>query len=210
MDKKDFSDIMNNMKDLTLGQIFRLVAKLKYKTAIMIVMFIIATLGSAFVAGKYSQQKETAVMLESPFSMRIEVNEKTYDFNNLTLMRDPTMPKLEDDRVALSLREIQGAFDVMPVGQVIARVEENKLTGIWRLIISKNNLLINEANAQPIPVFNWNGHSNDYNFKERFINKNTIHRYYPDGCILEYQVDGNRRSIPSTFRWVKITHGSIG
>ena len=70
MDKQDFSDIMNDMKGLTLGQIFRLIAKLKYKTVAMILAFTIVTLSSAFIAGKYAQQRDTAVMLESPFSMR--------------------------------------------------------------------------------------------------------------------------------------------
>jgi len=208
MDKQDFSDIMNDMKGLTLGQIFRLIAKLKYKTVAMILAFTIATLGSAFVAGKYSQQRDTAVMLESPFSMRIRINKKTYDFDNLTLMIDPTMPNFEDDKIALSLREIKSAFDVLQVGQVIARVEENKLTGIWRLIISAHDLMLNEAHAQSITVFQWNGHNQDFKFKEQFVSQNTVNRYYSDGCILEYQVDENRRSIPSSFRWVKVTHGS--
>lgn len=208
MNKQDFSDIMNNMKNLTLDQIFRLITKLQYKTAIMIVMFVVTTLGGAFVAGKYSQQKDTAVMLESPFSMRININKKTYDFDNLTLMIDPTMPNFEDGKIALSLREIQSAFDVLQVGQIIARVEENKLTGIWRLIISAHNLMLNEAHARSIAVFQWNGHIQDFKFKEQFVSQNTVHRYYSDGCILEYQVDVDRRSIPSSFRWIKVTHGS--
>lgn len=208
MDKKDFSDIINNMKNLTIGQIFRLVTKLKYRTVVMILAFVMVTLGGAFIAGKYTQQKDTAVMLESPFSMRINVNQKTYDFNNLTLMVDPAMPNLDSGKVALSLREIQSEFDILPVGQVIARVEENKLTGIWKLIISEYGSIINSAYAKPIPIFQWNGHDRDFKFKERFVNKNTVYRYYLDGCILEYQVDMNRRSIPNTFRWIKVTHGS--
>ena len=205
MDKKDFSDILNDMKGLTLGQIFRLITRLKYTTALMILTFVCSLLGGAFVAGKYSQQKETAVMLESPFSMRIEIEDKKYDFENLTLMRDPGMPTLSDDTVVLSLREIKSAFDVVPVGKVIARVEENKVSGIWKLIISQHSF-INKAHAQGVVDFDWRGHEKDYKFKERFVSQTTVHRYYSDGCILAYEVDQNRRSVPGSFRWVEQTH----
>lgn len=208
MDKQDFSDIINNMKDLTLGQIISLIKKLKYKTIMMIFTFIIVTFGGAFVAGKYSHSQDTAVMLQKPFAMRLELNEQIYDFETLTLMKDPTSPILEGNKVVLSLREIRSLFDIIPIGQVIATMEENKLTGLWRVIISKSDVVdfIKNARAQNKIVFNWRGHAEDYNFKEQFVSKTTVHRYYSDGCVLAYDVDSNRRSIPESFRWIETTH----
>lgn len=91
----------------------------------MILIFVMSTLGGAFAAGKYTQQKETAVMLESPFSMRIDIDGKVHDFENLTLMKDPTSPALSEDTIVLLLREIKTAFDIIPVEKVIARVDSS-------------------------------------------------------------------------------------
>jgi hypothetical protein len=206
VDKENFANVTNHIDDLTLGQIIRLISKLKYRTVTMILFFIISVLGGTFAAGQYTQQKDTAVMLESPFSMRIDIEGQAYDFNNLTLVRDPSTPSVTEDTVVLSLREIKTAFDIIPVGKVIARVEQDKISGIWKLIISQDIVLVNEVQAQEIPVFNWYGHENDYKFKEKFVADNTVYRYYSDGCILAYEVDSNRRSIPGSFRWIENVH----
>lgn len=209
MDKQDFSDIINNMKDLTLGQIISLVRKLKYKTIVMIITFVVVTLGGAFGAGAYSHSKDTAVMLNKPFAMRLELNGQRHDFETLTLMKDPTAPILEGNKVILSLREIKSSFDIVPIGQVVATMEEDKLTGLWRVIISKSDMVefVNEAQAHDVVAgFNWRGHEKDFDFKERFVSKTTVHRYYSDGCVLAYDVYSNRRSDPESFRWIETTH----
>ena len=205
MSKKDFAEILNDMEGLTIGQIFRLIAKLKYSTAAILISFVFAFFGTAFAIGKYMQEKETAVMLESPFSMRIEIAEKKYDFSNLTLTKDPSMPPPEEGKVILSLREIQSAFDIIPVGLVVAKVDPNKAKSVWQVIISQADVS-NKAYADTPINFDWRGHENDYNFTERFIDPSTIQRTYSDGCILEYDVDKGRRSVHSSFRWVKTTH----
>lgn len=205
MEQKDFADILNSMKDLTIGQIFKLITKIKYKVLVSFITFALAVVGGAFAAGKYSHQKETAVMLQTPFSMRIQVQGEPYDFENLTLVKDPTLPPIDDGKIILSLREIRGSFDIIPVGKVIATVEEDKLTGIWKVIISKSSIS-SIAHAYDKVAFDWRGHENDYNFKEKFVSKSTVHRYYSDGCILAYDVDQNRRSVPGSFRWIKTAH----
>jgi len=208
MNKQDFSDTINNIKDLTLGQILLIIKKLKYKTLITILAFVIVSLGGAFAAGKYSHSKNTAVMLQKPFAMRVELNGQIHDFQTLTLVKDPMSTALNNNKVILSLREIKSSFDIAPIGQVVATIEENKLTGLWRVIMSKTKVenFIKNANALNIIAFDWRGHANDYDFKERFVSKTTIHRYYSDGCVLAYDVDGNRRSIPGSFRWIEVKH----
>lgn len=54
--------------------------------------------------------------------------------------------------------------------------------------------------------FDWKSHEGDNNYSEEFVNKNTIHRYYRDGCILAYNLDKNDKPIQNSFRWIKTTH----
>jgi len=204
MSDDNFSEVLNNTKDLTLGQIFKLITKIKYRVMIMFVAIFMTVTGSAYVAGQASVKEDTAVMLHSPFSMRIALNNNTHDFENLTLIEDPVLPNPSSDTMMLSLRQIQSAFDIVQVGQVVARVEKDSALPIWDWLFS--SIDVKNAYAKPKMSFNWNGHENDYKFKEKYIDKHTIHRYYSDGCVLEYKIDDNRRSIPSSFKWIKVTH----
>jgi hypothetical protein len=205
MDNQEFADVLNNMKDLTIGQILKLVLKVKYKTVIMLLGIIAIGLGGAFTAGKYSQQKETAVMLESPFAMRIVIDDVNYDFENLTLIKDPTKISITEDKIVLSLREIKSPFDIQQVGNIVARVEIEKISKFWDIFVNNSIDIVSESHAKD-NEFDWNGHENDLNFTERFVEKDTVNRYYSDGCILEYRVDENRRSIPDSFFWIRINH----
>jgi len=201
MTKKQNYDL-NETTNITLGQAFILIKKLKFKTIAALITMLVSVFGLFFTIGRYSHSKETAVLLEVPFSMRIETGDDIYTFDNLTLVKDPTLPII-DKKVVLSLREIQSEFDIVPIGSIVAAVEDSKLTGIWGVLFSYSPQLINEAQAGD---FNWNGHQSDFNFKEEFINKQTVYRTYQDGCILAYDVDNNRKSAHGTFRWIKRAH----
>jgi hypothetical protein len=203
MENDQFSEILNNSKDLTLGQIFKLITKIKYRVMIMVITTFLAITGSAYMAGQASVKQEAAVMLQSPFSMRIVIDNNAHDFNNLTLIEDPTLPNPTSDSMMLSLRQIKSSFDIIPVGQVVARMNKEDINPIWKFLFSK--LIIQEAYAQEM-IFDWNGHQKDFKFKEQHIDNNTMRRYYSDGCVLEYKVDRNRRSIPESFKWIKKTH----
>ena len=203
MEERDFSDFLNNTKDLTIGQIFKLISNLKYKVLLMFFATFIAVTGSAYVAGKAAATQETAVMLQAPFSMRINIENKNYDFKHLTLVEDPMLPKLEEDTIMLSLREVQSAFDIVPRGQIVAKVHKDHVPAIWKWLFS--SIEIPKAHAKEA-VFDWNGHGKDMRYKEKHEDDHLVHRYYTDECILEYMMDSNRRSIPSSFRWIKKTH----
>lgn len=205
MDNKDFSEVLNNSKDLTLGQIFKLISRIRYRVLAMFIVTFITITGSAYMAGQASVKQETAVMLQSPFSMRIELEGSQHDFENLTLIEDPMLISPSGETTMLSLRQVKSAFDIVPVGQVVARINKEHVPVLWKWLFAK--LSINSAYAQPAEmVFEWNGHERDFKFKEKHISNNLMHRYYTDGCILEYKVDNNRRSIPESFRWIKKTH----
>ena len=202
MPNENFAEILNNAKQLTIGQIFKLFLKLKYSTVLTLIAVFMGITGSAYMAGQSNAKQDAAVMLRSPFAMRIVINDETYDFNRLTLIEDPASA-LPDDKVKLSLRAIHSPFDTLQVGQIIATVDRGTTSKFWQYLFSYN--IINTVRAEE-PVFNWNGHAQDFRYKEGFVNSNTIHRYYADGCILEYKIDRNKRSIPSSFRWVNRSH----
>jgi hypothetical protein len=194
------------LEEMTLKQIFQSIGKLKYKTIAFVVTAFIAVVSASFAIGRYTYQRDTAVRLESPFAMRITLNDKDHDFSALTLIKDPLLASESKDVVRLSLREIQSPFDVVQVGIVVAQVEKSELGKVWSIFsinivpsISKN------AYAQPAE-FNWYGHQTDYNFTEQHIDEDTVHRTYSDGCILEYKMNQSRRSVPSSFKWIKVNH----
>jgi len=204
MDDNDFSEIMNNTKNLTLRQIFRLMTNITYKSILVFIATFLTITGSAYVAGQASIKQEAAVMLQSPFSMRITLDSEIHDFNNLTLIEDPMLLSTSSDTMMLSLKQIQSAFDIVQVGQIVARVNREDALPIWKWLFS--SIDVKSAYAQAEKIFKWNGHKNDFKFKEKHKSNSTINRYYTDECILEYKVDNNRRSIPESFRWIKRTH----
>lgn len=206
MDEQLFSELLNNTRELTIGQIFKLLTKIKYRIMIMFVTTFMGIMGSAYMAGQASIEQNAAVMLQTPFSMRIQIDGERHDFERLTLLEDPMLPSPTEEQVMLSLREIKSAFDIVPLGQVVATMNREEVPVPWRWFFSGLSFS-NEAYAQETqPVFNWNGHEGDYKYKEEHVSKYEVHRYYSDGCILGYEVDDNRRSIPSSFYWIERTH----
>lgn len=198
---------MADVNEMTLKQIFQSIGKLKYKTIAAVVTLFIAIVSASFAIGRYTYQKDTAVKLETPFAMRIIVDDKQHDFDSLTLIRDPSLPTVSEDKLTLSLREIKSAFDIVQVGIVVARIEKSELGNVWS-IFSINMLpsVTSTAYAQPT-AFNWYDHEKDMDFTEKFVDPETVNRKYNrDGCILEYKVDGSRRSVPSSFKWIKANH----
>ena len=202
---------MEDLEDKTVKGIFQSIGRLSLKKIVSIVTVSITVLSAVFFLGRYSYQKEAAVLLDSPFSMRVVVNSHNNDFDSVTLTRDPTFPTKEQGKVALSIRQIQGEFDIVQVGVIIASVEPSELTKVWARfasLTSLESLAYAESNK-----FDWHGHnpmkaekSLDDTYSETFVSKDTVNRLYVDGCILEYKVDANRRSIPSSFKWIKLTH----
>jgi len=194
------------ISEMTLKQIFQSIGKLRYKTIAAAVAMFVAIVSVSFAIGRYSYQQDTAVMLESPFAMRITLDDQHHDFNSLTLIHDPSLPAVSEDKITLSLREIKSAFDIIQVGIVVAKLEKSELGAVWS-VFSVNMLpsLTSMAYAQTIN-FNWYGHEKDMNFTEKFIDPATVNRKYSDGCVLEYKVDQNRRSVPDSFRWITINH----
>lgn len=204
---QEFAEILNNINSITFGQMLRIIKKIKYSAMLTVIAMFVSCVGSTFVAGQYSQQKDAAVMLESPFAMRLTLDNKKHDFSNLTLIKDPMSPKLSN-KVVLSLREIKNEFDIVPLGKVVATVEEKDITYLWRWVLANSETLVfSNAYAKSfLTGFQFGYHAGDYKFKEGFVAKHVVHRFYSDGCILEYTVDNSRKSVHKTFRWIKYQH----
>lgn len=208
-DEKEFSDVLNNIKVLTFGQILQIVKKLKYTTLVWGITIFTSCIGGTYTAGQYEENKSVGVTLDSPFAMRLGINSDSYEFSRLTLIRDPTASSAYPGKVILSIREIKNEFDIVPIGKIVATAQEKELKGIWKWLLSETRsvVLAPSAHAENTTmVFIWNGHLGDYDFKEEFVQEYLVHRYYQDGCVLSYEVDESRRSKPETFTWVEIAH----
>ena len=79
MNDDNFNDVLNNSKDLTIGQIFKLITKIKYRTMMLFISIFLSITGSAYFAGQANTKQETAVMLHSPFSMRLIIDDNKHD-----------------------------------------------------------------------------------------------------------------------------------
>jgi len=203
--------------NITLGQIIKTIGKLKYRTLIMIISIFFGIISASFAFGRFSYQVGTAVRLESPFAMRISIDGKNHDYNALTLIKDPTLKSPSSDAVSLSLREIQDSFDVIQIGIIVAKVGPSEINSVWAKLnvvssdfSNKGYILyaVSQDNDKSLPPadFNWYIHKGDYNFSEVHIDKNTVHRTYSDGCILEYKMNDGRKSIHSSFKWIRVNH----
>lgn len=213
MTKKDASETINNIDSLTIGNVFQLVRKLKLSAILSMAALFSSLLGGAYAIGKSSTQKDTAVMLQTPFSMSYKNHTTDFTAYRLILVKDPTAVPPEKGMMVLSLRQIKTEFDVAEVGKIIAKDDQEELSWPWSMFAESE---VEEDRAVAMTKvditltsawnFNWNGHLGDYNFTEKFVSEDTVNRFYSDGCVLEYKVDADRRSIPDTFKWLKSVH----
>lgn len=198
----NISETLNNLNGLTLGHALKIVKRLKISALISIISIIASLMTGAYLFGRSRQQKQTAVMLQKPFSMRLEVEGKQVDYQKLILLKDPMLVSASKDTVIYSLREIKDEFDITPVGKIVATVEKTELSWPWSMFAIS---ITKQAMASD--GFNWNGHKEDLNYTEEFIDQETIHRTYGDGCVLEYKVNTDRKSLRPSFKWIKSVHG---
>lgn len=203
MESEKLEQLVLNSKDLTILQIFKILINLKYKTIALFVTTFLSITGGAYMAGQSNAKQEAAVLLQSPFSMRIDLDGQKHDLENLTLLEDPTLTSPSPDTMMLSLRQIRSSFDIIPLGQVLAQTNAHKKS-LWDWVFADTSI-ITSAYAKD-RVFSWNSHEQDFKFKEKHVSSTTIHRYYSDGCVLQYNLDKNKRAIPSSFVWITRTH----
>ena len=147
-----------------------------------------------FLLGQYFQVSETAIPLDQPFIMKVTIDGHKHEFKKIILLEDPN--PISKGKIRLQIRAVSiDPFVINNMGSIIAqKAKVNKGVVLDALEVVK------KAWAQN---FKWEGHANNTHYKEVYINKTTIRRYYSDGWILQYNVDSNGNSIRSSFQWIK-------
>ena len=207
MKQEAFVEATNDMEGLTIGQVISLIKKVKVSAVIGVVSFCVAVLGFVFGLGRYTQEKQTGILLDSPFSMRLVIDGKNNDLSNLTLLKDPTIPAPQG-KVVLAIRQIKDEFDILQVG-FISALEKLDKPSLFGLNLPLSDL--GALKAYAVEGFSFGVHSGDSKYSEAFVpdHPDVIERTYSDGCVLRYTVDSEkevRRSVRSSFHWVKYNH----
>ncbi len=203
-------DVINDVEKITIGEFFSILKRVKLKIMFSIILFLATLAYGIFKTGQYYQINSTAVALGYPFKMSMEKdvlykilknepNEMVH-FGWLNLVKNPGNP-LDNDDAILTLHRIseKDSSDIKQIGSVVTQKLATK--NVFSLLLT--NLDSTQLAYAVTNTFDWRGHENNYRFKERYINKNTVQRYYEDGWILEYKVDARGNSIPSSFRWIR-------
>ena len=126
--------------------------------------------------------------------MKIEINGNDHHLKQITLLEDPN--PMPEGKIRLQIRAVSSdPFVINNIGLIVAQKAKVNKDFIFDTLE-----IVKKAWGQS---FNWEGHENNINYKEVYINKTTIRRYYSDGWILQYNVDSNGNSIPSSFQWIK-------
>jgi len=147
-----------------------------------------------FVLGQYFQLVGTAIPLDQPFHMKIKIDGTEKVFENISLLEDPD--KSTEGKYRLKIRApSDDPFENNDIGLVIAqkaKISDSILLDILPIIKS--------AIASS---FKWYGMEANYNYKESYVDSNTIKRRYSNGWILRYKTNKEGKSIRSSFIWVK-------
>ena len=197
---------MEDLEDLTLGHLLHTLKRLKISALVSIITLTLTVLSSAFVAGRLSQSKQTAVSLQTPFALRLVKDGTKLDYERLLLLKDPTQVPPTTDTEVLVLREVLDEFDVVPIGVVIAQTPHTETTWplSWFAGIEERSLI---DSAWADAGFDLGPHKGDFKYVEVFVDPETINRAYSDGCVLEYRLNKSRRSDQTSFKWIKNIHG---
>ena len=195
--------VIVSMTGMTIGQLWRVLKRLKVSAIVSMVTLVGALIGGSFALGRATQQTHTAVQLQTPFSMRIQVQGASTDFDRLILLKDPLNLAPTPDTEVLDIREVRDEFDVVPIGQVVAQAQHADVSWPWSMFALKFGATNAYADAGS---FDLGPHKGDFAYTEAFVDTDTIHRTYKDGCVLEYRVTKSRSSDPATFKWIKNQH----
>src|SRR5262249_3423494 len=177
MNMDDFSRAIDDFKDLTFRQLVDILSRIKIRVLLSIIgAFLIYTF-FVFQFGQIFQKEGTAITLHFPFDMNIKQNAQEFKLKRLYLIEDDRSPMLDSEHITFQLRRISdGPIDTEEIGGIIAQKAKLKsLPFPWRGSIDVFGSVYAQEN------FQWSGHENNYRFYEKFINKNTIRRYYEDG-----------------------------
>jgi hypothetical protein len=205
---------------LKITSIFRIKKKL-----LSLILALTAALGAfgsytklVYALGRLNKSEMTAIELQKLFDFQAEIEEgeidladKIINLQNIYLARY-FIPVEQNKEVYIVRKIVNRPTITVEVGSITTNREiieqDEHLKDFWESIqkivsfTSSNFGLIEKAYAQQL--FQWHSYENNYDFREEYIDRFTIRRYYDDGAILEYKVDDEGTSIPETFKWIKL------
>lgn len=198
---------------ISIGRLLELFRRLTLKTVLVLLAAVAAYTSAVFTMGCLVIMKDSGINLNLPFDMRLSVSEKdmatngntgmNYTLRNLVLVKHP-VASTGDKKCYVIFRHFE-PLDDRKVGQVECAVGStsmrdairDRLFGGVQLFLGRN------AYAQQISL---GVHESDNNYRQSFVAPDTIQRTYADGCVLQFKIDANGNSIPSSYVWIVYRH----
>ena len=197
---KDINDEIKNLKNLNFKEFFHLLGKIQIKVFISLISTALIFSFFIFKVGQQYQVRGEALSLCRLFSLSLELEKGEADnerikYRNIYLLESED-PSPIPGKAFLEIRKYNEEGGSESIGSVHAIKPKRKLMpSVGFSSFTKT--------AYAAEKFQWYQHKNNRNFTEKYISKYTIRRYYDDGWVLEYKVDKKRKSIHSSFRWIR-------
>lgn len=198
---KDTNNELKDLKNLSFKEFFHLFGKMQVKVFISLISTTLVFSVFIFKFGQYYQTRGEAISLCRLFDLSLniekgEVGETKINYHDIYLLESKEHVSPVPGKAYLVVRKYTQEGETEEIGLIHARKPEVKPVPI----VSFSEFT---KNAYAGGKFNWYGHKRNRKFTEKYIDSNTIQRYYDDGWVLEYDVDKKGKSISSSFRWIK-------
>jgi len=197
---KNINDEIKNLKNLSFKEFFHLLGKMQIKVFISLISTALIFGIFIFKVGQLYQTRGEALSLCRLFSLSLELEKGEADNEKIKYLDiyllESKDPHPVPGEAYLEVRKYKKEGGSEQVGLIQAKKPDMELmprVGFPEYIKS----------AYAAEKFQWYRHKNNRNFTEKYISKYTIRRYYDDGWVLEYKVDKKRKSIHSSFRWIR-------
>jgi hypothetical protein len=187
------------LEKLSLRQFLDLLSNLRITTIIWLVTILASGGSLLFIAGQKFQQTLSGISLERPFGMKITSPPLNYPYPTLIITElHGVADAAEPSSVELYLRRKNELNMFDTIGEI--RAQQVPLRPLFD-VLDRAGLLVPSTVAQE--PFNWMGQEGNSKYYERFLDRNTVRRYYDNGAILEYRVDDKGHSVPGTLKWIR-------
>ena len=133
-------EVLNDIEQLTLGELVKILSKLRIRVLLSIIIIIFGVLYGVFKTGQNFQLQETAVM-QLPFEVTIEKSPITkiiqetvqnrITIEKLVLAKNPNFPNIDDKSIGFILHRINKPSDIQVIGSLVAQKQKIKKLFLW-------------------------------------------------------------------------------
>lgn len=211
---KNNGEFGRNFEDISFDDLIEIFKNMKVRVIWSIVTLLLTCSSAILLIGMKIEASKTAIELGEYFDIFIKDDEiqkcirissnPGLKCNNLALLKN-NIGEQEPEKRYFEIRVLDPQTSLTDtVGSVLTKKNSGKLLSNKNAILSSFIDISQPAIAQANQLsFNWHGRKHDFEFREKYVDKNTIRRYYSDGWVLEYKVDQDGHSILSTFKWIR-------